>query len=254
MEIVPPVAILLLPKPDRAAETPAPEKTLEELKADLDAKADAYATARGNARGSRGYLAKLLGISKNIEKSGEVKKARLEYLQAKLDHSKAATESAFRELQSGTTSPEELEALRIKWEAISTYHNRASDIDLQGKFVDKTIEYYKTKGGFLGKVFGKYLDLYNNVYLKKVPPKVRAAISIAMMGGAVAGLAGAFGVAGGFAAGAALVSRPVRFLLAPLMPAMTYTGTGKMIEKSLQWLNARKGKSGPLLSAKLSGR
>lgn len=227
------------------------ENSLEALKADLDAKADAYAIARGNARGSRGYLAKLLGMSKkgfseNIEEMEEVKAARLEYLQAKLEHSKAATESAFKEyqdkLQGGTASPEELEILRIKWEAIGNYHNRASDIELQGKFVEKTVEYYKTKGGPLGKVFGKYLDLYNNVYLKKVPPKVRAAISIAMLGGAVAGLAGAFGVTGIFVGAASVVSKPVRFFLAPLFPAMTYTGTGKMIEKGLQWKYAKKGK------------
>ncbi len=232
-----------------------PEKTTEELRADLDASAEEYATARGNARGSRGYLAKLLGLSKkgfseNIEEIEEVKEARSKYLQAKSAHLKAWTESTFKEYRDlleskkGTASEEELrqikESLAAKLEVMTNHHNAIEDLSLQDKFIDKTVEYYKTKGGVMGKVFGTYLDLYQNVYLKKVPPKVRAAISIAMMGGAVAGVAGAFGVAGGFAGAAALVSRPVRFALAPLFPAMTYTGMGKMMEKGQKWLRAKK--------------
>jgi len=232
-----------------------PGKTLEELKANWDASADEYKKARGHAKGSRGFLTKLLGLSKkgfseNVEEMEEVKNARSKYLQDREAHLNAWKEAAFKEYQEeleskkGTVSEEELKQMREsfgeKLEAMAKYHNTIADLDLQDGFTKEAVEYYKTKGGPLGKVFGKYIDLYNNVYLKKVPPKVRAAISIAMMGGAVAGVAGAFGVAGGFAAGAALVSRPVRFLLAPLMPAMTYAGTGKIIEKGQKWLRAKK--------------
>ncbi|MFA6194023.1 MAG: hypothetical protein WC726_04140 [Parcubacteria group bacterium] len=238
----------------KALEGPS-EKTIEELRADLDASAEEYAAARGNARGSRGYLAKLLGMSKkgfseNVENMEEVKNARLKYLQSKDAHQKAWKESAFKEYQElleskkGTISEEELsqmkESLAAKLDVMAKYHNTIEDLNLQDGFIKKTVEYYKTKGGVLGKVFGKYLDFYNDVYLKKVPPKVRAAISIVMLGGTVAGLAGAVGFSGVFVGAAALVAKPARFLLAPLFPAMTYAGTGKMIEKGQKWFRAKK--------------